>query len=564
MAERDVILKRFSGGTTWDVLYPKTKVTNVDGLYNRLKDSPYYVEGTGTTTGTWLGTIDGLTSYYDGLMINYKIPVAGASTTTLNINGLGARTVRRSASASVTTHLPVNSIMPLVYTTINGVGYFLWADYDSTRGEISEANIINKTSSTISAISGRRLEYFLTNTTNARAVGWDNKEPAFSKNTAFNKNFGTTEGTVTQGNDSRLSDARASNDVSSWAKSGSSSKIPTSKLPALAITDTFEVATQSAMTNLTAQKGDIAIRTDLNKTFILAAEPASTLGNWKELKTPTDAVLSVAGLTGAITSSSLKTSLSLNDVENKSSATIRGEITSANVTSALGFTPAKSSHSHDTATPSSHGFMSVSDKNRLDSMDYGAQVNVGTNLSLGTRNATALRIDSSTGSGYTIPSATTSYAGLMTSADKTKLDSIDTGAPKNRVELLRARSDVNNLTIHNNATVTGVGSKLNLGDTIMFEVLNTGPVTVGTPKILTATVSTTSNSASDSRSVTFTTWTGSEMKVFSLSVALASGALTFGNMNVMIMSKSGTDMNITNSVWYAYIGRIWKVDGSVI
>ena len=33
-------------------------------------------------------------------------------------------------------------------------------------------------------------------------------EPAFSKNTAFNKNFGTEAGTVTQGNDPRLSDAR--------------------------------------------------------------------------------------------------------------------------------------------------------------------------------------------------------------------------------------------------------------------------------------------------------------------------------------------------------------------
>jgi hypothetical protein len=33
-------------------------------------------------------------------------------------------------------------------------------------------------------------------------------EPAFTKNTAFNKNFGTANGTVCQGNDSRLSDAR--------------------------------------------------------------------------------------------------------------------------------------------------------------------------------------------------------------------------------------------------------------------------------------------------------------------------------------------------------------------
>ena len=34
------------------------------------------------------------------------------------------------------------------------------------------------------------------------------KEDMFSKNTAFNKDFGTTLGTVCQGNDNRLSDAR--------------------------------------------------------------------------------------------------------------------------------------------------------------------------------------------------------------------------------------------------------------------------------------------------------------------------------------------------------------------
>src|SRR5690606_22153270 len=71
----------------------------------------------------------------------------------------------------------------------------------------------------------------------------------------------------------------------------------------------FEVASQAAMLALTGQKGDIAIRSDVNKSFILSASPASTLGNWKELKTPTDVVLSVAGLTGAITVSALKTAL---------------------------------------------------------------------------------------------------------------------------------------------------------------------------------------------------------------------------------------------------------------
>jgi hypothetical protein len=81
----------------------------------------------------------------------------------------------------------------------------------------------------------------------------------------------------------------------------SGGKIPSAQLPAIAITDTFVVVSQSAMLALTAETGDVAVRTDLNKSFILTASPASTLANWQELLTPTDAVTSVAGRTGAVT-----------------------------------------------------------------------------------------------------------------------------------------------------------------------------------------------------------------------------------------------------------------------
>ena len=76
--------------------------------------------------------------------------------------------------------------------------------------------------------------------------------------------------------------------------------VPTHHLPALAITTTQVVNSQANMLALTAQIGDVAVRTDVNKSFILTASPASTLGNWQELLTPTDAVLSVDGSTGAI------------------------------------------------------------------------------------------------------------------------------------------------------------------------------------------------------------------------------------------------------------------------
>lgn len=92
---------------------------------------------------------------------------------------------------------------------------------------------------------------------------------------------------------------------------GIGGKLDTSVLPSLAITDTFVVASQSAMLALSAERGDIAIRTDLNKSFVLSTDAPGTLGDWKELLTPTDAVLSVAGLTGAITGTALKTALAI-------------------------------------------------------------------------------------------------------------------------------------------------------------------------------------------------------------------------------------------------------------
>lgn len=77
--------------------------------------------------------------------------------------------------------------------------------------------------------------------------------------------------------------------------------IDDSLIPKIAITDTFEAASEAAMLALSsAEKGDIAIRSDINKCFILAVDGYATLANWKELKTPTDAVLSVNTKTGAV------------------------------------------------------------------------------------------------------------------------------------------------------------------------------------------------------------------------------------------------------------------------
>lgn len=77
-------------------------------------------------------------------------------------------------------------------------------------------------------------------------------------------------------------------------------KLPESQVPAIAITDVYPVGNEAGMLALDAQRGDIAVRGDINKSFVLQTEPASILANWLELRTPTDAVLSVAGKTGAV------------------------------------------------------------------------------------------------------------------------------------------------------------------------------------------------------------------------------------------------------------------------
>jgi stage V sporulation protein SpoVS len=82
------------------------------------------------------------------------------------------------------------------------------------------------------------------------------------------------------------------------------------------------------------------------------------------------------------------------------------------------------------ATGSLAGVMTAADKTKLDGIDSGAQVNVDTNLG-NTPDADSVLITSSTGTDTDVPAATGSLAGVMTAADKTKLDGIDSGAQVN-------------------------------------------------------------------------------------------------------------------------------------
>jgi hypothetical protein len=93
--------------------------------------------------------------------------------------------------------------------------------------------------------------------------------------------------------------------------------IPSSQLPPVTVSSTTVVGSDAAMTALSNQTvGSIAVRTDVNKNYVLSALPASTLGNWIELLTPAAPVQTVNGYTGSVNLT--KTDLGLSEVNNTS------------------------------------------------------------------------------------------------------------------------------------------------------------------------------------------------------------------------------------------------------
>jgi hypothetical protein len=118
----------------------------------------------------------------------------------------------------------------------------------SSSGSILEATAITANRALISNASGIPVHSSVTNTelghlsgvTSSIQTQLNGKEPSFTKNTGFNKNFGTTAGTVAEGNDSRFHNAvtlGTSNGLSLVGQGLSLSLSSTSTTGALSSTD---------------------------------------------------------------------------------------------------------------------------------------------------------------------------------------------------------------------------------------------------------------------------------------------------------------------------------------
>ena len=71
-----------------------------------------------------------------------------------------------------------------------------------------------------------------------------------------------------------------------YASLDTGGKVPTTQLPALALTEVSVVANQAARLALTAQEGDVAIQTDISTTFIHNGGTAGTTADWEIIEAP--------------------------------------------------------------------------------------------------------------------------------------------------------------------------------------------------------------------------------------------------------------------------------------
>lgn len=170
----------------------------------------------------------------------------------------------------------------------------------------------------------------------------------------------------------------------------SGGKLAISELPDLAITE-FKgvVADQTAMLAVTGEKGDWVTRSDDGKVYLITGNDPTQVGSWTALSYPASPVLSVNTQTGAV----------VLDADDISDSTTTNKFTTA------------------------------AEISKLSGIEAGAQVNVATDL---TYTASTRTVTSSTGTDAVISEVVAAGdSGLMTGADKTKLDGIATGAEVN-------------------------------------------------------------------------------------------------------------------------------------
>ena len=139
---------------------------------------------------------------------------------------------------------------------------------------------------------------------------------------------------------------------------GNDGKIPSVQIPAISFQSASVVISEAAMLSLSNLViGSIAIRTDVNRNFVLSATPSSTLSNWVELATPSSltSVNSLSGPNVTLTSDDITEGST-----NKYFMTARAR-SAISASSPLSYNASSGTISMTTASLSNNGYLTATD-----------------------------------------------------------------------------------------------------------------------------------------------------------------------------------------------------------
>lgn len=79
---------------------------------------PFVIPNETEATAALTATCAEITSLYDGLVIAFRLPFSNVASTTLDINGFGAKPVYYQATTTSASRIIANSVVILVYETV--------------------------------------------------------------------------------------------------------------------------------------------------------------------------------------------------------------------------------------------------------------------------------------------------------------------------------------------------------------------------------------------------------------------------------------------------------------
>ncbi len=196
---------------------------------------------------------------------------------------------------------------------------------------------------------------------------------------------------------------------------GNDGKIPSVQIPAISFQSASVVNSQTSMLALSGLVvGSIAIRTDVNKNFVLSATPSSTLSNWVELATPNSvtSVNSYAGPNVVLTSDDVTEGST-----NKYFTTSRARAVVSAI-SPLSYNTSTGTMSMTVASAANNGYLSSADfttfTNKQNTLTAGVDY-IAPNLSINAATKTKITYDAK---GLVLAGADATTADIAASTNK--------------------------------------------------------------------------------------------------------------------------------------------------